>query len=264
VHGWNHISSKSLEEVLAAQAADSIVLVAFVFPSDPKSQSFEWEWEQAARDITSTVNDDDERRQLQTQLVSIDCSSQDAGNKDLCGRHGLKPDSSTDAKIMLFAQARGEEKMVEYHGIRQREQMLAFIGRMTRPAVTTGISTDEEFWGFMSSDVVTCAAFDLAKKGKDGQDPNDSGSAAADSSYGVFYRLAEKYRHEFSFASVVRTASVDQEDDNDSSDTKKTPRTPLVECLNLQDVVSNTGDWTVVCAGAGLITIAAMKNCIGE
>ncbi|KAI1393217.1 thioredoxin-like domain-containing protein [Hypoxylon trugodes] len=108
-HAWMHASEPELQSALSD---DNTVIVAFVNPSDKKTEHLETEWALVVPEARSP-------------FVSIDC----AANLSVCASHGV----ASTSVVKLFKE--GKVKAT-YNGPRRASAILAWADRVQRPIVS--------------------------------------------------------------------------------------------------------------------------------
>lgn len=119
-HAWEHLSEPEFQSALNKDEA--AIIVAFVIPSDKKTEHLETTWSLAIPDA-------------KVPLVSVDCSA----NPTVCASHGV----SSSSTIKLFKKG---EALSTYIGPRRASAILAWADRVQRPVVSeVSAATLEEF-----------------------------------------------------------------------------------------------------------------------
>ncbi|KUI73458.1 Protein disulfide-isomerase [Cytospora mali] len=163
--GWNHTDGDVLKAALhTVSHTNDVVLVAFVAPSEPKSQALEKEWLLAVSDT-------------KIPLRSIDCEAESR----LCAELMIE----SYPTLKLFEKADSGYASTTYLGPRRASGILSYMSRMSRPIVTDvepgsldtfKIADETVFIGHISA--------------------TDTAARQA------FAEVAEKYREEFTFGLV--------------------------------------------------------------
>ncbi|KAI0019016.1 thioredoxin-like domain-containing protein [Xylariomycetidae sp. FL0641] len=154
---WAHVPGDELEAMIRD---NEVAVVAFVNPSDEKSNRLEPEWITALED-------------MQTPHINTDCTA----SPEVCTTYGLT--TSSPSTIKLFANA---TERATYAGPRRASTILAWVARLRRLPVTE-VATDG-LDDFRKADETVYLLHASA---------DDSNAREA------FRRVAERYREEFTF-----------------------------------------------------------------